>query len=136
MSRRAFAWAFVFCTALLSGCIRVPDALLYNHTGITLTVTVIERDTRVLPPGSHCEFRYRQDLVLRGDRTEWRYELPQLPNTGGPKEYVEGRGFIDRLVRLQVDPEGTIQMLPVGATMPQSDVHHQPPEFPARPLGR
>jgi hypothetical protein len=91
MSRRPFAWALVCCTAVLSGCIRVPDALLYNHTGMTLTVTVIERDTCVLPPESHCEFRYRRDIVLRGDRTEWRYKLPQWPNTGGPKEYVEGR---------------------------------------------
>jgi len=124
----------VFLVASAS-CTRCVDLRIFNASGGEITVvniypggedkgTIGNGQSMVLP------FRMFEWNVTRGNVT-WSYSYSSMGDPG--KEYMSDNWFQCRHVLAQIEPDGTLWLLPPGTTSAVETMPPQPPGYPAKP---
>lgn len=123
-----------FCIPLLTSCTRTIILQVFNNTGENIAVTSYELH--------HKEKRYSVDkaesqrvqvsnhLTITQGRNMWDYDVKSVPKT---KTFMTSEHFGALVVKLQVEQNGVIYLLPPTAEAVMTNFPPQPAGYPLRP---
>lgn len=119
-----------------TACTPVPEIWLFNRSDVVLVVLPEGRAECRLLPGLRCVFDlpHSNRIVLRGGAQEAEYMIPGRLRYDNSPEYVELAAR--RTIKMQIEPDGTISILPAAAQQVGPALDPQPAGFPLRPVAR
>ena len=124
------------CLAFLAGCSTVPQEVeLYNNTPATVALKGCGTD-EVIDPGVAADIPAlcRSPVEIASGASRWRYaSLWRAWSTRSLRENGTRTASGLYLLKLQLEPDGSIIVLPRGSDFPAAGISRQPPEFPFRP---
>lgn len=137
---------FLLCSSLVSvaiilgGCLIVETHSVLNNTGKDITVIPEGTTNSLAHPlkqGEAFEF-YSPSLEIRHRTGTWRYEMKRyvLQRKAGEKRLIK---FDKRtrgnhiLVRMQIEQDGSIFLIPPDSIAPVAHFPDQPEGFPLHP---
>ena len=114
-------------------CQIAPLVSLYNNSSAHYVAKVLD-ESYVLAPNSKVEFAYPYSanggFRLAGDDCDFIYSPPEPPTSVEPSYRL-----LREHLRVQLEPDGKIYLLPSGAVAPvEASTLDQPAEFPIVPL--
>lgn len=124
----------------LTGCVIVETDSIHNNTGRDLTLIPKWTTNSVAFPlkkDEALEF-YSPSFEIRHENGTWRYEMKPyaLQKKAGEKRLIK---FYKRthgnhiLVKMQIQQDGSIFLIPPDSTAPVTHFPDQPEGFPLRP---
>lgn len=132
MTKRTLASACVIVALLTTGCTPNPEVRLYSRLTRAVVIAPQEREPCVLPPGGTCIFRFSEWLRVREANRETEYRLPGDLRHERSHEFVERRPISRLIIRLQLEEDGRISILPAGKDGPR-EPGRQRKDFPLYP---
>ena len=130
--------AVLSCLALL-GCTPATSYELFNNTGSNVQVTWGFRKFLVAPQSVVHIYGSgdSSDLVIESNQAVWKYAAPPYFvhwETGSWQDTYVSRGFpAGYILRVQLEPDGRIYVVPTSASFP-TKVSNQPGPFPLVPV--
>ncbi len=125
--------AFVVLLLLATSC--HPGVVLdwMNNTGERLVIVTLNASSQETHHGAVKEGQTARTGIpvrLRIDHSggTWNYDPPAIPES-----YLWRKGKTVSVIRLQVEPDGAIYVLPSGIKGPLGSFPAQPPGYPVRP---
>jgi hypothetical protein len=133
--RRALNVAVILWAMSCVQCTPRPEYQLYNNTAETIEVKPDDGEgCAAAPRGGPCAFRsFGAFRVIMRARSSW-YTLPEGLRYEGSREWVEVRPISKHVIKLQLDDDGKIFILPASALSVVPGPHaRQRTGFPLRP---
>jgi hypothetical protein len=146
MKKSHFILLSLICMALaLSGCVFVEKDEIYNNSERDLTV-IAKYSTNSVPhlvkKGETLEF-YSPFIEIRHSNDTWHYERKpfalEFHKRAGEKpliKFYKRTGGNQILVKLQIQPDGAIYLIPPDSNGPVTNFPEQPEGFPLRPQNK
>jgi len=124
-----FLLVALICT---SGCILAETDTVYNHSGQDLTIIAIDfdgkREEMLVGAGAHIQF-YSPYIEVRHKDGVWHYNLKEMVNGYFNSKKTRNVFFVN----LQIEPNGSVYVIPPKATGIVTRFPRQPEGFPLRP---
>jgi hypothetical protein len=120
----------------LAGCSSVPHEVeLYNNTPATVAIKGCGSDETVDPQVSaHLSAMCRSAIEIDAGDRRWRYpSLWRAWSMASMRENGEKTANGLYNLKLQLQPDGSIMVLPRGGDFPVAGGARQPRDFPVRP---
>lgn len=122
----------------MGACTVTPRIEVYNHSGAPVRI-IAGTDSRLLGAGDTWTFDYPAQppgevRVCRNGRL-LRYAVPCPPVNADYRNYYHGTAFLFLRIRLrvQLEPDGQLRILPRGERFPVPGTTAQLPPFPLTP---
>ena len=134
MSMRASAFLAGATVILgIASCTRAPHLLVFNRTGVPLTVQrtpPYETDVTIAPDAAQrARFPDSMQLTVVAGAATWRYAV-RFP----PREMARWSKLGTPEFQLQVEADGRVYVLPPTVQLPVNEFPPQPPGFPLSPI--
>jgi len=119
---------------MAAGCTPLPEIELYNHAAVPMMVSPGDQESCQLAQGGRCVFRFVTKVRIGIHDRNYDYDFPGSLRTEMSEEWVEFRPISRHVVKMQIEADGVIYILPATA----SGSVAQPPArqregFPLRP---
>jgi hypothetical protein len=123
-------FAAVILSTMAAGCIKRATIEFANNTFSVVTIRTADNQACRALGGGRCRIGFHPLLlVVTGDISR-AYELPPIGGELRERATWEvSEGFMDRVVRLRLDADHRLTLLPAGAPI-ATDTPHQPPGYP------
>ena len=128
MVRRLKLSALIILFAIvLSGCPRIAEIDVYNHTGVSISLNSGGNITNIFPGEIKVIAFTSSSLVVTSEIGTWEYGRDLIPYGGEDGEYFNGT------VYLQINESGRVFATRENEKRPQSKFAAQPEGFPIEP---
>jgi hypothetical protein len=124
------------CLLALAGCSTVPQEVeLYNNTPETVTIKGCGSDDVIGPEVSaNISAMCHSTVEIAADERRWRYRsLWRAWSMASLRENGERTASGLYHLKLQLQPDGSIMVVPRGGDFPVAGGARQPRDFPVRP---
>jgi len=133
MSRRPLALvAGVVAILAVAACSRAPHLVVYNRTGVPLTIQrtpPYESDVTIAPDTTQrVRFPDAMQLIVVAGAATWRYAV-RFP----PRELARWSTLGSPEFHIQIEPDGRVYVLPPDVQLPADELPSQPSGFPISP---
>lgn len=129
----------------LTGCVIIERDVMYNNSGQELIIMqkyLTNSPPRTIKYGETFEF-YASYIEIRHGNDIWQYgrkpfalEFHKRINSKNIIKFYKRIGGNQILVKLQVQPDGSIYLIPPDSNGPVTDFPEQPEGFPLKPQDR
>ncbi len=120
--------------ALVSACNPATVYELYNNSGSSITINNCDGDKFILPDETGAISACEPDtFAILAAEKKWTYSRGTLPSYFDAGEYVRTRVTSGNVMKLQLEPNGTILAVRVESASPIAQDHPQPIGFPLKP---
>jgi len=143
MKQSRLLFLSLICVAIaLSGCVIIERDEIYNNSGQDLTITTrysTNSSPRQIKNGKTLEF-YASFIEIRHGNGVWQYEqkpfaleFHKKANSKNLIKFYTRVGGNQILIKLQIQPDGAIYLIPPDSSGPITDFPDQPEGFPLKP---
>jgi hypothetical protein len=94
-----------------TGCTPRPEVELFSNAKSTLTVLTGDAEPCELAPKGLCRFPLKYRLQVRRNGVEYEYRMPADLSTETSSDWIEFRAVSRRIIKLQIEDDGTIYIL-------------------------
>ena len=119
---------------LLPSCTRTIVIQIFNATSGALEVVSYEKSGAErhyqIGPNQSGRVQVSRQLTVRRERVSWNYDLKPIPKT---TNFFASVALGPLVVKLQVEGDGTLYVLPPAATNVMRGFPPQPDGYPIRP---
>jgi hypothetical protein len=124
--------ALLLCATLLTSCTRAVVLQVFNNTGARITVNSYESDLKekryVIDDAQSERVQNANRLTINRGNVIWNYNVKPVPT----QTYMTSERAGPLVIKLQVESDGTIYVLPPQAQRVMATLPGQPAAYPIR----
>jgi hypothetical protein len=133
MKRRLSILLSALCLLALTSCSRAIVLQVFNNTGVEVKILANDghqEQSFSVAQGQSQRIKAPLGISVLSGGNSWQYDVKPVPKT---KQYMISETFGPLVIKLQLQPDGSVHVLPPTAQGTQDGLPAQPPGYPLIP---